>query len=206
MVNYHAIGQYVTHLGGQALHTPHHHASLNISAFFFGHPPTDYAETRHAYQDAIINLSPDDFFSLKKALDLHCDRLTLQQAVAYIRLSGWDAKIFLACLSVLQSHAESASDTQRQELIQLIHNVWDTYYPIGEFQDLAFQLGTLLIALQDYRTASGYFQQSLKLHGLQPKTLYHLSQCYHHLGETEPALYCIHQAIKLEPNFRAEQL
>lgn len=79
-----------------SLHTPHHHTSLNISAFLFGSPPTHYAETRHAYQDAIVYHSPDDFFSLKKALDPHCDRLTLQQAIAYIRLSGWDAKIFSA--------------------------------------------------------------------------------------------------------------
>ncbi|MBM0745610.1 SAM-dependent methyltransferase (plasmid) [Phormidium sp. CLA17] len=193
MVNYHAIGQYVIYQGGQALHTPHHHTSLNISAFLLGNPPTNYAETRHAYQDAIINHSPDDFFSLKRAIEPNCDRLTLQQAIAYIRLSGWDANIFLACLPTLLAHAKSASDTQCQELIQLIHNVWDTYYPISEAQDLAFQLGKLLIDLQDYRTASKYFQQSLKLQGLQPKTLHYLSQCYHHLGETEAALYCIHQ-------------
>lgn len=198
MVNYHAMGQYTSHQGGQALHTPHHHASLNISAFLFGQPPTQYTETRHAYQDAIVNTSPDDFFNLKKALDPHCDRLSLEHAIAYIRLSGYDAKIFLACFPSFMAHAKSVFNAQRQELIQLIHNVWETYYPIGEPEDLAFQLGKILVSLQEYYTAAKYFQQSLKFQGLQPETLDYLSQCYHHLGETEAALYCIHQTQLLQ--------
>ncbi|WP_413167780.1 tetratricopeptide repeat protein [Capilliphycus salinus ALCB114379] len=201
MVNYHAIGQYVINQGGQTLHTPHRHTSLNISAFLFGHPPTNYAETRHAYQEAIVNNSPDDFFNLKKAIEYHCDRLSLQQIIAYLRLSGWDTKIFLGCLSPLTQQIESASNSQRQELIQVIQNIWDTYYPIGEPQDLAFQLGELLIKLQDYHTASWYFQQSLKLYGLQPNTLYNLGLCYHHLNKPDASLYCLHQVQALDPTF-----
>ncbi|MDH6097501.1 tetratricopeptide repeat protein [Anabaenopsis sp. FSS-46] len=206
MVNYHAIGQYVINQGGQALDTPHRHASLNISAFMFGHPPTEYAETRHGYSDAIINNSPDDFFHLKKAMESQwdsfaaawgADRLTLQQLIAYLRLSGWDANIFLNCLSSLNKLIETTNQTQRQELIQIIENIWDTYYPIGETQDLPFQLGKLLLKLQDYSQASYYFQQSLKLHGLQAKTLQHLGQCYRHLNQHDAAMYCLDQSLNL---------
>ena len=205
MVNFHAIGQYMISQGGQVLQTDHHHASLNIAAFLLGHPPTDYAEIRHAYQDAIASSSPDDFFTIKRSIERNYSSLSLQQLIAYLRLSGWDAHIFLDSYPALMSQIEYASGTQQQELIHTIEQIWDTYYHIGDFQNLAFNMGKLLSKTQAYDAAITYFQQSLKLNGIQPTTLYHLGLCYFQLKKQDAALYCIHQALSIEPTFTDAQ-
>ncbi|MBD2153112.1 tetratricopeptide repeat protein [Leptolyngbya sp. FACHB-16] len=97
------------------------------------------------------------------------------------------------------------SNTQRQELIHTIEQIWDTYYHIGETQDLAFNMGKLLSKIQAYNDAIFYFQQSLKLNGIQPAVLYHLGLCYFHLKKQNAALYCIHQALSIEPTFTDAQ-
>ena len=69
-VNHHAIAQYTQNQGGQALTPNHLHRSLDMSAFLWGQPIDGYIETYQTYETAINQASPDDFFALKKALEL----------------------------------------------------------------------------------------------------------------------------------------
>ncbi|MBI1240811.1 tetratricopeptide repeat protein [Umezakia ovalisporum] len=203
MVNYHAIGQYFINQGGHALHTTYHHSSLNISAFLFGGPPTNYIETRQAYREYIEKLSPDDFFSVKKAIEKNYESLTLQQIIAYLRFSGWDANIFFGCYSVLMSRVESASDLLKQQLYSVITNIWDTYYPIGEEQNLPFHLGMLLMKMKYYAEAANYLQQSIQIYGLDANIIYNIGTCYQYLEYQNAAHYCMTKAIALNPALEA---
>ncbi|MBO1351143.1 MAG: hypothetical protein EBE86_028985 [Hormoscilla sp. GUM202] len=63
------------------------------------------------------------------------------------------------------SQLETADEVLNQEIYGAIGQVWDSYYPIGEQQDLAFCLGLLLGQMQYYAPALQYFQQSMKLYG-----------------------------------------
>ncbi len=201
MVNYHAIGAYTRAQGGQILRTERRPTHLDISAYLFGQPPTGYVETDLAYDDAIRQGSPDDFFSLKQGIQIHYDALTLAQLLAYIRLSGWDSNIMFGCFRRLRERLDTASPTMRRELRQVVHQVWDTYYPIGEKRGLAFALGLLLCDMRHYAEALDYFRHSLRLYGPHPKTLYNMGQCHYGLHRPRPALECIDQALALDPAF-----
>ena len=165
MVNYHAIAQYFLHVGGQFLNVAHRHASLNVCAFLLGYRFKDCVETRLAFAENIEQLGPDDFFSLKKAIEKHYDTLTLPQILAWLRSSGWEANIFLGCFPTLIEHLDTASEPLQQELYRAIEHIWDTYYPIGEQKDLAFHLAKLLYKMECYQEASLYLQYSLMLYG-----------------------------------------
>ena len=200
MVNYHALGKYVQKQGGHPLQTAHRHAHLNISAFVLGSHPGGYTETQQAYRKAIENCGPDDFYTLKKAIEQGYDSWTLEQLLAYIRLSGFDAKITLACYPALMDRIEHATESEKQELYQVIQKVWEVYYPLAEDQDLASHLGVILYEMGYYAEALDYFIRSVELYGPDATVSYNMGLCHYGLKQMEAALEQFNEALALDPN------
>jgi hypothetical protein len=201
MVDYQIIGEYCRCLGGQVLHPARQTESLNISAFLFGDLPDDFIETRQAYAEAIEKFGPDDFFTLKEGMAHMFDALSLDEILAFLRLSGWDYKRFRECLPALKEFLPEMTDFQKQQLREAVVKVWDSYLPIGEESDLAFELGTLLLELEFHEHALEFLQRSVDLYGLAPGTAYNIAVCYYSLGEVDRALEYINQALGLDPKF-----
>ena len=201
MVNYNAIAQYIQNQNGRVLTTPHRHASLNICAFLLGN--NDYIETNQGYQNAIINSSPDDFFKLKKGIEKNYADLTLQEMIAYLRLSGWDANIFFGCFPTLIERVPQASDQLKEELYWAIQHIWHIYYFIGEDKDLPFSLSMLLYMMGYYPEAAKYLEYSLQIHGDDANSFYNLAMCHYRLRNLEFALDCINKTLALESTFEA---
>lgn len=199
-VNYHALGQYVHCQGGAALHLAHRPANLNVSAFLFGPSPTDYVETRLAYDEAIEKQGPDTFFALKKGAEKNYDAFTLEQLLGYLRLVGWDHNIVLGALPALMAHAQTASEDLLAELHRTIEQVWAAYFPLREPRDLAFHLGILLYEMQYYAGALDFFEHSLRLYGPDPATAFNQALCHFHLGTLNDALLHINQALEADAN------
>jgi len=202
MVNYHAIGKYIQKQGGQPLHTSHHHTHLNISAFLLGSHHSDYTETQQAYREAIENCGPDDFYALKKAIEYGYDSWTLEQILAYIRLSGFDAKITLACYPALMDRIEHAKESERQEIYRVIQEVWKVYYPLDEDRDMPFHLAVLLHEMDYYAEALDYYERSVDLYGPNAVVAYNSSLCHYHLTHIEAALKEASKALVLEPEYQ----
>jgi hypothetical protein len=202
MVNYHAIGQFLRDQGGDLLSTPALSTGLQVVAGLLG-VPGGGAETRLAFDDAVERRHPDDFFSLKIAVESGYPSMTLPQLLAWLRLSGWDANIFLGCLPVLVSwaEAESTSAAEREDLRQATLRVAETYFPIREARDLAFHAGALLCQLEDYASAFPCFERSLALYGPNPATLYNLGLCHYSLGRLDEAEACVEEVLAADPEF-----
>ena len=201
MVDYQIIGEYCRQLGGRVLHPGRQVESLNISAFMFGERAGGFVETRQAYAEAIEKFGPDDFFTLKEGIAGIYDTLTLDQILAFLRLSCWDYKRFWECLPVLKKHLADMSDFQKQQLHEAIVKVWDSYLPIGEQSDLAFELGTLLLEMDFHAEALEFLERSVALHGIAPGTAYNIAVCYYSLSRMDLALDHVNQALALEPEF-----
>jgi len=201
MVNYNAIGKYVQKQGGYPLQTAHRHAHLNIAAFLLGSHPGGYTETRQAYREAIETCGPDDFYALKKAIEHGYESWTLEQLLAYIRLSGFDAKITLACYPALMDRIEHATEPEKQELHRVIQKAWEVYYPLAEDQDLASHLGVILYEMGYCAEALDLFTRSLELYGPDATVSYNIGLCHYGLGQMEAALEHVNQALALDPDF-----
>ena len=201
MVDYQIIGEYCRQLGGQVLHPAHRAKSLNISAFMFGHTASNFSETRQAYAEAIEKFGPDDFFTLKEGMSDIYDALTLDQILAFLRLSCWDYKRFWECLPALKKHLSEMTGVQKQQLHEAIVTVWDSYLPIGEDSDLAFEMGTLLLEMEFHAEAIEFLQRSVELHGTAPGTAYNIALCYYGLGQMDRALDYVDQALRLDHEF-----
>jgi tetratricopeptide (TPR) repeat protein len=201
MVNYHAVGQYIQHQGGQFLTIPHRHNSLNICAALLGEHPQDHPETRLAFSQSIIQNNPDDFFIFKKVIQQHSDTLSLEEILAYLRLSGWDAAIFLDCFPTIMNLLENISSSLQEELFWTAKNIWDTYYPIGEQRDLAFYLGMLLYTIEYFPEALEFLERSCKTYGDDPNTLYNMGMCYYRLRQLDLAMECMNKTLTLKSDF-----
>jgi tetratricopeptide (TPR) repeat protein len=203
MVDYQIIGEYCRQLGGQVLHPGGRAKSLNISAFMFGEPAGKFVETRQAYAEAIDKFGPDDFFTLKEGIADVYDALTLDQILAFLRLSCWDFKRFHECLPALKKHLPEMTDLQKQQLHEAVVKVWDSYLPIGEQNDLAFELGTVLLELDYYAEALELLQRSVDLYGMAPGTAYNIGVCCYGLGQMDEALSYVDLALESDPQFEA---
>lgn len=203
MVNYHAIAEYVQDQGGEVLQTAHRQFSLTVCAFLLGQHPAGYSETRMAFEAAIGKYGPDDFFTLKRGIEQNYEAFTLEQIIALLRLSGWDAVVFMDTFAILLDRVESATESLQQELHRAIGQIWDNYYYIGERRDVAFSMGMLLYGMQDYAEALEYFQHSLRLYGPDASTLYNMAVCHTSLRQLDAARDCIDQTLALDPTFEA---
>ena len=201
MVNYHAIEQFVRNMHGLALHTGHDHQSLNISAFLLGRHPAAYPETQQAYREAIDAFGPDDFFVLKEGVQKNYDDLSIVQLLAFLRLTGWDADIFFACCQSLLGQLKEATVEEQKALADMTHKIWQTYYPLGEIEDVPFQLGMVLYTISRYEEAMVYFQHSLEMHGPHPSTSYNIGLCYYGLKQLDKALEYFEETLDQDPAF-----
>lgn len=201
MVDYQLIGEYCRDLGARVLSPQRPTDHLNVSAFMFGDLACDFIETRQAYAEAIEKFGPDDFFTLKEGVAQLYDALALDEVLAFLRLSCWDYKRFRECLPVLKKHLPDATDLQKQQLHEVILKVWDSYLPIGEESDLAFDLGTLLLEIEFNEEALEFLQRSVDLYGIAPGTAYNLAVCYYSLGHMDQALDYVNQALGLDHKF-----
>jgi len=200
-VNYHALGEYTRSQGGQFLQMSHLHAHLNVTACLWGDGQTQYTHTAQAYDDAIADWGPDDFFTLKKGVEAHYASLTLDQILAYLRLSGWDSNIFLGCVPALLIAIETASERQKIALFQCAERVWETFYPIGEDRDLAFELAMLCYGMNYFAEALTYFQHSLELYGTDTSALYNMAMCHYTLNDRATAVQLLEQILVIESTF-----
>lgn len=200
MVNYHALATYGRQQGGRAFTPPRRATTLNILALLFGDQP--YPRTGRAYTQAIGAAGPDDYFSLKKALDRQATAMNLEEWLAWLRLSHWDGAILFVNFPHWLELVKAAPKRLRPEIQQAVQAMWNNYYPLGEAgQDLPFCLGMILLEMEDYANALPHFQQSLLWWGPDKFTYYQMALCHLGIGQKEPAQTALVQALSLDPHF-----
>ncbi|MFZ6757881.1 tetratricopeptide repeat protein [Undibacterium sp. Ji50W] len=208
-VNYHAVAHYVGQQGGLWMSTPQRHQDLYICAAVFADAPPDsipqsaaqFIETQQAFTEHISDIGPDDFFSLKRFIQAHADSLELEQILAYLRMSGWDATNFWGCYVALMQHATTLEGPLKREVANMAAQVWQHYYPLGEVRDLAFALGSLLYEIEHYPEAIVYLERSCRLYGNACPTLYNLGMCHYNLGQLPQALQYVNDALQMDPHY-----
>ena len=129
-VNYLALGAWAVAHGGAWLHNEHHHRALEVCALVLGEQP--HAATLAAFERAIAQRGPDDFYALKRLLVERAAELTAGEVTSYLRLSGHDPKLFVDLADPLRRAARRATGGEREDLARVIARVWDGYFPIGE--------------------------------------------------------------------------
>jgi SAM-dependent MidA family methyltransferase len=143
MVNYHAFHAFCERSGGLSLF-PNHYVHINIGCFLLLDTPEEYLATRHAYHQNIRDYGPDDFYSISTHARRGLGEMTVEEIVAYTRLSAYDGHLFAHYLPRLRQLIPALTQQEQQVIIETIKQVWRGYFPLGEAQDLSAQLTDIL--------------------------------------------------------------
>jgi tetratricopeptide (TPR) repeat protein len=204
-VNYHALASFCARHGGESMVSPHGHSYLDTCGFLLGAPAAVAAPVRAAFTRALGEFTPEDFYLLQSIPGEEHGPLTVEQALAMLRLSRGDPRIFRECFAGLLAGLSAASAPAQQGLREMVAAVWSNYYHIGEPYDLPYDLGVLLYRLGDYPQALQYFERSRALYGTEAKTLYNMGLCRYCLLDLNGALECLDEAIAADASFEPAQ-
>jgi len=200
-VNFHALELYFKGLGGKAIHSIYEHENVTMSLFLLSQSSHDFIETAMAYHEIIESIGPDDFYIIKKAVVPLNKSLTTKELLTFLRYTVWDARTFLEFYNTLLERIADEEDFPKDELIAVIHKVWEHYFPIGEEGDLFYCLGTLLGYFGNDSDAIKLFKSSLEFYGEDAATNYEIALSYYNLQELEKAMEYIEKSLMLDPDF-----
>ena len=198
-VAYHAIGRCVENLGGLARQPRLSASSLAVNAFFLGFAEADLGATLTACDEALEGLGPDGYFVLKGQLDEHRAELSFDQILAYLKLSRWDASTLQICMPrLLEIATEGLATPQKEALRLVVERTWAGYFRLGDRRDLAFDLGTLLVAAGLHSAAPDYFEYSRQHYGEHSATYFNLALCLAREERWDEALSTCRRALELD--------
>jgi tetratricopeptide (TPR) repeat protein len=198
-VNFHAFKAYCEQSGGVALFPNSRYQSVNVGCLLMLGGAAEHTETKQAYQRHIQDFGPDDFFTITKYARKHVEEMTIQEVLAYVRLSQYDSRQFMACVPRLAVLVRDLDVEEHASLVNAIDRVWDLYFPLGEEPDLAYEAGLLLFDLKEHARALLYFERSLEIYGPHTGTLYNMAACYHAMGHHDQASYLLQKVLDYDP-------
>jgi Tetratricopeptide repeat len=199
MVNYHAIGLYFRERGGLALHSSSRDKRLKVSAFLTGAPEAMLAETRSAFHQAIDGFGPCEYFTLVTGLRKELPAPSLDVLLGLLRIGEGDPHLISLFSVPLAEQAKKAPDPVRRELVRVLEQAWDYFYPMDH--DLPFELGRIYSGLERPLDALRCYLESLRLYKEHPATLFNAGLCLYRLQRPQEALTLMERALKVEEGY-----
>ncbi|KAF0249646.1 MAG: TPR repeat-containing protein [bacterium] len=197
-VNYHAISEFVLKTGKEVLQTPYKTKSIDVLGFLFSEKNSYYSRTKHAFNNHIVNFSPDDFFIFKTGLENQRQTPTLTQIISYLRISKWDVRVLYTYYETLNDLLPEQSLAEKQGFREILEKTWDSHFNTNPENNPAFHIATLFGNMGFHKDAITYYQHSQRLSGNDANTEFNLGLCYLSLGDIEMASSLINNALSIE--------
>lgn len=182
-VNYHAVKSYCERRGGLALFPEAGHRSLSVSACLMVDDAPAHRGTRNAYERHVRDFGPDDFYTITRHARETIGEMSVDDILAYLRLSLYDSHQFGRYLPRLMKLVPELDRDQHRAVRAAVDCVWELYFPLGEEIDLADGIARLLYEMDDYRGALEYFGRSVEIYGADTGTIANMATCHRLLGE-----------------------
>ncbi|MBV8474376.1 MAG: hypothetical protein JO107_03100 [Hyphomicrobiales bacterium] len=199
-VNYYAIRLWCENAGGLALAPSQPHRSIAAACCLLVDQPQAYRETQAAFARSIEEVGPDAFFTISRHARKRVEEMSLEEILAYLSLSHFDAHLFAAWLPRLSELAPEFDADERAAVIEAVERVWDGYFPIGESSDLAAGLAALLYQLDAFAPALRLFAISAAIYGDHTGKRFNRAACLAELGQDEQALTLLDSVLAHDPD------
>lgn len=163
-VNYHAIALFFRHSGGTSLLTTFPEPLFVVIAAILGGEKERFPETALAFRTHIDYFEPKDYYKIVSNTEKEWVQPTLESILLILKLGNWDPANFNHYFDQIRALLPNATREEREQLVQVIYNIWDRFYPVSS-QEGAFvmNMGVLLYDLEHYKEAIAFFQRALDL-------------------------------------------
>ena len=206
-VNIHALRWLAAHAGGDSLAASDADRKFTIFALLQLPDSTLYQATRAAFAQHVEETSPGDFCTVSRVLRKAADQMTIEDILAYVRLSRYDSHQFKFFLLRLVALAHTMTDEEKAAVAETVENVWVAHFPLGEEFDLAHHLGCLLYEMDYYAEALRYFCCSQNLYGAYTGTMFNIASCHWMMGSAEQAAPLLERLLQVDnENVEAREL
>jgi tetratricopeptide (TPR) repeat protein len=220
MVNYHAVGLWVTSKGGFALHNPQEEASLKVSCFVLPATAPEKAPSASdfvgdavecldadrssaykflalSFRETCVMFGPNDFFVLQKSLKEDVSSPSLRSVVSMLKLSDWDPDVFFKFRDVILSQSPSCGSKLRNDIARGIPRLWSNNFVLDSDKDIAFEIGRFYYGVRDYGRALQFYDESVSTVGEHHITLHNQGLCYYSQGKLETSLSYFSRSLSL---------
>lgn len=201
-VNFNAIEHFFKNLGGGAIHSIYEHVNVNMSLFLLSRSSHNFTETKMAYKEIIERIGPDEFYLFKKSFISAGESFDTKTLLAFIRYTVWDSKTFLDCYNIFLERIDTEENFPLEELLSVVNKVWEYYFPIGEQDNLAYYIGSLLNLTGNYSDALHFFEVSRQFYGGSAEIYYKIALCYYNLRQIEKAIEYAEKSLSIDPVFK----
>jgi tetratricopeptide (TPR) repeat protein len=200
--NYHAFNYVFEQRGGISLFPPHHYKNINVGCIVSVDSPLEYSNTRLAYRRSVSRFGPDEFFSLKMAVDRSLDNMGLQAILSFWRLGEYDAEFFIQSTKRISSLLQDASDEEKQDILGGIQLMWSSNYVMEQRYDVALDAGLILFESEMYEESKRFLEISVQQDQdeIVSTVFYCLAICCFELELEEDAVGYLRKLIELEPD------
>lgn len=206
-VNIHALRWLAAHAGGDSLAAIDAERKFTIFALLRFPDSAGYGATRAAFARHVEEANPGDFCTVSRVLRKAADQMTVEDILAYVRLSRYDSHQFKFFLPRLIALADEITAHEKAALVETVEKVWAAYFPLGEEFDLAYHLGCLLYEMDCYPEALRYFCFSQNIYGAYTGTLFNIASCHWMMGSVEQAAPLLERVLQIdEENAAAREL
>ena len=195
MVNYHALGRYMTEHGGWYIPTVRRSLQLKTCALGIGGEPAQFADTRATIREMLEQFPPGEFFEL---LQNERQQRTPKPVVHFLnllRLSGYDPGMLWDFAPQLREQAPSLPESTQLELRLAIDRAWQNYFP-GP-QNLPFELARIYMTLRRPLEAIKFGKLALEWFGDSPAAYLNLGICHYYSENPDEALRCFRRALEI---------
>jgi hypothetical protein len=197
MVNFDLLARWVELRGGTAALPRDPARSLVVGAFVEGDPDGRLAHLPAFVHDQLLDVGPDNYFTLRPML--RADATALEQIVAVLRLSRFDPSALAELLPGLLDVLPEVPDDRRSEVERMLCRVADNWFDIGEPIDMALCLGLAFGALSRFGAAVRHLQRSIEAHPDSPDAALAMAAAQRGLRDLPTALRWTDRALELRP-------
>ncbi|MFT5196916.1 MAG: hypothetical protein ACI85U_003955 [Candidatus Promineifilaceae bacterium] len=149
MVNYHAMSEYVERAGGVAFVAPHYQDNVQTLAYVLHGSADSNRQTQLAFEQAIVQNGPDDYFGLRRLLESQIEQMTLSQLLSLLRWSAYDGDLLRDCFGQLETLVQAEGEAWYEDVVEMLEKVKAQYLPIRPDDDLLAQIDQLIASLFD---------------------------------------------------------
>lgn len=204
MVNFHAIAEYFTQIGGdsffQTLRT-----GIKTCLFMSGFKLAELPETQFAANRLVEGFSPSDYFILHRYISDTFSEAHLELLATHLTITCYDPYMYHRLNQRICTLLPEADGPTVEYLIHIIDKIARNFYYIPGTHDIMFDIAYLHHTLKHYEQAFNYYEKSMEIFGMQLNQLYNSAICQYHMGENQEALKRFIEASKLNPTEEESQ-
>ena len=159
-----------------------------------------YCNMRRAYKEYAVDFGPSDYLRIYNLLVTQ-QPTSIDNAIAAMRLTAWDAEFFNAYSHTLVDLITDLNDFHRAEMMEGLQLIFSGYYYTGSNEDILAEIGRVYVVLQEFSLAAEKYELFNSYRPGHHIVMNILAMCYIHLGRGAEALPLLLEAHQIDPDF-----